>query len=128
MSSIMIHVLPNITHPLTLSMGSMRDICVHASIMACNTTLDNVNHHGARYVSQNIVSITVWDTSLESVYPPDFLILSQFSLVTIMSQNNENDRFTQIMMRWSLSQHFTIHKTMIQQVFQTILNTSHTNK
>ena len=76
----------------------MRDISIHASIVACNTTLNNFNHRGAQYVSQNIVSIAVRDTPLELVHP-HFLIISQFTLVTIMSQKNENDMFTQIIMR-----------------------------
>ena len=69
MSSIMMHVLPSDTHPLSLSRGPMGDIFVHASVAAHDTTLDNSNHRGARYVPRNIVSIAARDTSLEMVYP-----------------------------------------------------------
>ena len=63
------HVFPNDTHPLSISPGPMGDISVHASVAAHDTTLDNSNHRGARYVPQNIVSIAARDTSLEMVHP-----------------------------------------------------------
>ena len=52
MSSIMMHVLPSDTHPLSLSRGPMGDIFVNASVAAHDTTLD-------------IVTIAARDTSLE---------------------------------------------------------------
>ena len=69
MSSIMMHVFLNDTHPLSLSPGPMLDISVHASVAAHDTTLDNSNHRGVRYVRQNIVSITARDMSLEMLHP-----------------------------------------------------------
>ena len=59
------HVFPNDTHPLSLSSGPMGDISVHASVAAHDTTLDNSNHRGARYVPRNIISITACNTTLE---------------------------------------------------------------
>ena len=44
------HVLPNDTHPLSLSSGPMGDISFHASVAAHDTTLDNSNLRGARYI------------------------------------------------------------------------------
>ena len=70
------HVLLNDTHPLYLSPGPMGDISVHASVTPYDTTLDNSNVCGARYVPRNIISITVRDTTLEMVHP----------LTTTMSQ------------------------------------------
>ena len=69
MSSIVIHVFPNDTHMLSLSLGPMGDISVRASVAAYDTTLDNSNHRDTRYVSRNIVSIAARDTSLEMVHP-----------------------------------------------------------
>ena len=69
MSSIVMHVFPNDTHPLSLSLGPMRDISVHASVMVHDTTLDNSNHRGTRYDPRNIISIAVRDTTLEIVHP-----------------------------------------------------------
>ena len=57
MSSIMMHVWPNDTHPLSLSSGPMGDISVHASIAAHDTTLDK------------IVTFAAGDTSLKISYP-----------------------------------------------------------
>ena len=51
------HVFPKDTHPLSLSLGPMGDISVHASVAAHDTTLDNGNNHYARHVPRNIVSI-----------------------------------------------------------------------
>ena len=55
MSSKMMHVFLNDTHPLSLSLGPMGEISVHASVVAHDTTLDNSNHRGAHYVPQNII-------------------------------------------------------------------------
>ena len=63
------HVFLNDTHPLSLSPGPMGDISVHASIAAHDTTLDNSNLHGARYVPRNIISIAARDTTLKMVHP-----------------------------------------------------------
>ena len=76
MSSIVMHVFPNDTHPLSLSLGPMGDISVHASVAAYDTTLDNSNLHGARYVPRNIISIAVRDTTLEMLHPYT-IIMSQ---------------------------------------------------
>ena len=76
MSSIVMHVFPNDTHPLSLSPEPMGDISVHAPVAAYDTTLDNSNFRGARYVPRNIISIAVRDTTLEIVHP----------LTTTMSQ------------------------------------------
>ena len=62
------HVFPNNTYPLSFSLIPMGDIFVHASVVAHNTTLDNKNYRGARYVSQNIISIAACDTILEMVH------------------------------------------------------------
>ena len=70
------HVFLNDKHPLCFSSGPMGDISVHASVAAHDTTLDNSNLRGARYVPQNIISIAVRDTTLEMVHP----------LTTTMSQ------------------------------------------
>ena len=69
MSSIVMHVFPNDTHPLSLSPGPMGDISVHASVAAHDTTLDNSNLRGARYVPRNIISIAARDTTLEMIHP-----------------------------------------------------------
>ena len=53
MSNIVMHVFLNDTHPLYLSQGPMGDISVQASVAAHDTTLDNSNFHGARYVLRN---------------------------------------------------------------------------
>ena len=53
----------------SLILGPMGDISVHASITTHYTILDKSNNLGARYVPQNIVSITVHDTSLKIVHP-----------------------------------------------------------
>ena len=66
MSSIVMHVFPNDTHPLSLSPGPMGDISVHASVAAHDTTLDNSNLRGARYVPRNMISIAARDTTLEN--------------------------------------------------------------
>ena len=63
------HVFLNDTHLLSLSPGSMGDISLHASATAHDTTLDNSNLHGTRYISQNIISIAARDTTLEMVHP-----------------------------------------------------------
>ena len=70
MSSIMMHVFLNNTHPLSISPGPMGDISVHASVPAYDTTLDNSNfrgarlrpskyniHRGARYDPRNVTSL-----------------------------------------------------------------------
>ena len=69
MSNIVMHVFLNDTHPLALSPGPMGDISVHASIVAYDTTLDNSNYRGARYVPRNVISIAARDTTLEMVHP-----------------------------------------------------------
>ena len=66
MSSIVMHVFPNDTHPLSLSPGPMGDISVHASVAAHDTNLDNSNLRGARYVPRNIISIAARNTTLEN--------------------------------------------------------------
>ena len=76
MSSIVMHVFPNDTHPLSLSPGPMGDISVHASVAAHDMTLDNSNLRGARYVPRIIIPIAARDTTLEMVHP----------LTTTMSQ------------------------------------------
>ena len=76
MSNIVIYVFPNDTHPLSLSLGPMGDISVHAFVTVHDTTLDNSNHRGARYVPRNIISIAARDTILEMIHP----------YTTIMSQ------------------------------------------
>ena len=63
------HVFPNDTHPLSLSPGPMGDISVHASIAACDTTLDNSNHRDARYVPKTIITIAARDMTFELVHP-----------------------------------------------------------
>ena len=60
---------PSDTQPLSLSPGPIGDIFVHASIVVCDTILDNSNHRGVRYVPLNIVSIAARDTSFEMVHP-----------------------------------------------------------
>ena len=74
------HVFPNDTHPLSLSLGPMGDIFVYASVAVHDTTLDNSNRCGERYVPRNIISITTHDTTLEMVHP----------LITIMSHIQYN--------------------------------------
>ena len=64
------HVFLNDTHPLSLSLGPMGDISVHASVAAHDTTLDNSNFCSARYVPRNIIFIGARDTTLEIVHPP----------------------------------------------------------
>ena len=76
MSNIVMHVFVNNTHPLHLNTGPMGDISVHASVEVHDTTLDNSNLHGARYVPRNIISIAARDTTLEMIHP----------YTTIMSQ------------------------------------------
>ena len=66
MSNIVMHVFLNDTHPLSLSPGPMGDISVHTSVATYDTTLDNSNLHGARYVPRNIISIAARDTTLEN--------------------------------------------------------------
>ena len=94
------HVFPNDTHPLSLSLGPMGDISVHASVVAHDTTLDNSNHPDARYIPQNIISIAAHDTSLEM---HSILSTHSFSthitLITPMPQNNADYKFTQIIRR-----------------------------
>ena len=70
MSSIMMQVFLNDTHPLSLSPGPMGDISVHASVVVHDTTLDNSNLRGAIYVPRNMISIAARDTTLEIVHPP----------------------------------------------------------
>ena len=77
MSSIVMHVFPNDTHPLSLSLGPMRDISVHASVMVHDTTLDNSNHRGAHYVPQNIIP------SRRAIRP-----LKQYILLSLNSYHN----------------------------------------
>ena len=59
------HVFLNDTHPLSLHLGPMGDISVHAFVAAHDTTLDNINLHGVRYIPQNIIFIAARDTSLK---------------------------------------------------------------
>ena len=77
MSCIMMHIWPSDIHPLSLSPGPMGDISVHASVVAHDTTVDNSNHRGARYVPRNIISIATRDTTLEMVHPFIIKLLSQ---------------------------------------------------
>ena len=63
------HVFLNDTHPLSLSTGPMGDIYVHASVAAHDTTLDNSNYRGVRYVLRNIIFIAARDTTLEMLPP-----------------------------------------------------------
>ena len=70
------HVFPNDTHPLSLSLGPMGDIFVHASVAAYDTTLDNSNLYGARYIPRNIISNAARDKTLKMIHP----------YTTIMSQ------------------------------------------
>ena len=65
MLSIVMHVFPNYTHPLSFSPGPMGDISVHTSVAAHDTTLDTSTLRGARYVPRNLISIAARDTSLE---------------------------------------------------------------
>ena len=60
------YVFLNDTHPLTISKRPMRDISIHASVAAHDTTLDNSNLRDARYVPRNIISIAARDTTLEN--------------------------------------------------------------
>ena len=69
MSSIMMHVFLNDTHPLSLSPGPMGDILVHASVAVHDTTLDNSNLRGTRYIPRIIIPIAARDTTLEIVNP-----------------------------------------------------------
>ena len=69
MSNIVMHAFLNDTHPLSLSPGPMGNIFVHASVMAYDTTRDNSNVGGARYVPRNIISIAASDTTLYMVHP-----------------------------------------------------------
>ena len=62
------HVFLNDTHPLSLSLGPMRDISVHVFVTARNTNLDISNLHGTQYVPQNIISIAARDTTLELIH------------------------------------------------------------
>ena len=66
MSSIIMHVFLNDTHPLSLSPGPRGDISVNASVAAHDTTLDNSNLRGARYVPLIIIPIAARDTTLEN--------------------------------------------------------------
>ena len=90
-----------VIHPLSLSPGPMGDISVHASVAAHDTTLDISNHHGARHVPRNIVSIAARDTSLEMVHPLKypFFLNAHNTCHNQMPQNNADDKFTQIMRR-----------------------------
>ena len=63
------HVFPNDTHPMSLSLGPMGDISIHASVAAHDTTLDNSNHRSARYIPRNIIFIAARDTTLKIVHP-----------------------------------------------------------
>ena len=76
MSCIMMHVFLKNSHPLSLSPGPMGDISVHVSVAAYDTTLDNSNLRGARYIPRNIISIEMRDTTLKMIHP----------YTTIMSQ------------------------------------------
>ena len=69
MSNIVMHVFLNDTHPLCLSLEPMGYISVHVSVVAHDTTLNNSNLRGARYIPQNIISIAARDTALEMVHP-----------------------------------------------------------
>ena len=67
MSSIMMHVFLNDTH--LLCPGPMGDISVHAFVAAYDTTLDNSNLYGARYIPRNIISNAARDKTLKIQYP-----------------------------------------------------------
>ena len=85
MSSIVMHVFPNDTHPLSLSPGPMGDISVHASVAAHDTTLDNSNHRGARYVFE------IYYPSRRAIRPSKWYILlstHSFSMhITLVTTN-----------------------------------------
>ena len=104
MSSIVMHVFPNDTHPLSLSPGPMGDISVHASVSVHDTTLDNSNHRGARYVLRNIISIAARYTTLEN---------TTSSSTTTMSQIPCND-----MLKWKGGDNHLITKHNLQQEIQ----------
>ena len=105
------HVRPSDTHPLSLSPGPIGDISVHASVAAHDTTLDNSNHRGARYIPRNGTS---------SLISHSFSM--HITLVITMSRNNANDMFTQIRVYHHFHNitQFTI--IMIQKALQIILH------
>ena len=70
------HIFLNDIHSLSLNLGPIGGMSVHASVAAHNTTLDNSNLRGARYVPRTIISIAARDTTLEMIH----------SYTTIMSQ------------------------------------------
>ena len=80
------HVFLNDTHLLSLSPGPMGDISVHASIAAHDTTLDNSNLRGARYIPRNTLFIVA-----RAIRPSKWYILlstHSFSMhVTLVTTN-----------------------------------------
>ena len=63
MSSIMMNVLPSVTHPLSLNQGPMGDISAHESVAGHDTPLDNSNYRGARYVPKNLIVVAERDVT-----------------------------------------------------------------
>ena len=96
-SSIVMHVRSNDIHLLSISLGPMGHKSVHASIATCNTTLHNSNHCGACYVPRNGTSSLI-----------SYSLSMHITLDTIMSYNNENNSFTQIVRRCPYPKHWTI--------------------
>ena len=92
MSSIVMHVFPNDTHPLSLSPGPMGDISVHASVAAHDTTLDNSNLRGVRYVPRNIIYIAARDATLENSTPSSYH--NHVSDTMQMTCSNEKEEIT----------------------------------
>ena len=89
MSNILMHVFLSDTHPLSLSPGPMGEIYIHASVAAHDTTLDNTNLHGARYVPRNIISITARDTTLENSTSSYHNHVSDTMQMTCLNENEE---------------------------------------
>ena len=126
MSSIMMHVLPSNTHPLTLSPGPIRDISVHASIAACNTTLDNSNHSvrnmflDIQYPSQRAICPSKYCIHRSARYDPQnatsslnsYTFSMHITFVTTISQNNANDMFTK---HKEMAIFITLHNTQQDQ-------------
>ena len=96
-----------------LSRGTTRPSII-VTIATRDTSLDNSNHRGARYVPQNGTS------SLSS-----HSFSTHITLFTIMSQNNANDMFTQIRRYHHFHNIARFTTIMIQKAFQTILHYQH---
>ena len=102
MSNIVMHVFLNDTHPLSLSPGPMRDISVHASVAAHDTTLDNSNLRGARYVPRNIISIAARDTTFENSTSSSYH--NHVSDTMQMTCSNVNEKITILITKRNLLQ------------------------